>query len=222
MSHLSQTVGSAPSRAHTVIRSAYLLLAISMIPTVLAAWFGMGSPVTALLNGHPILSSVGFFASALLLGSLLKATKHTPLGVLFLMAFAGLNGMFIGPMLSHMLHNQVNGAQTIAVAAGGTGVVLVVMATLGTITRRDVSGLGSWLVAGLVALVVGLTANSVLGIRALDLALGVMGCVVFAGFITYGVNRAVRGGEDSAVALAFNLYLDVVNLFLSITRLLQD
>ena len=89
-------------------------------------------------------------------------------------------------------------------------------------TRRNLAGLGSWLFAGLIVVLLGSIANIFLGIHALELALGVVGSVVFAGYMLYDVNRAVTGGAASAVVVALELYLDCINFFLLILRMIED
>ncbi|WP_396329421.1 Bax inhibitor-1 family protein [Burkholderia anthina] len=222
MSNLSMTAGSTRSGSTIVARNAYLLLALSMIPTALAAWFGMGTGATTYMNAHPFITCGGYLGLSFLLVKLIHGTKDTPIGVMFLMVFAAVNGVLLGPILSHVLHNHVNGAQTIAVAAGSTAVVLAVMASIATVTRRNLAGLGSWLFAGLIVVLLGSIANIFLGIHALELALGVVGSVVFAGYMLYDVNRAVTGGAASAVVVALELYLDCINFFLLILRMIED
>lgn len=223
MSDLNLVINAARRDAsHTVLRNAYLLLALSMIPTALAAWFGMGSGFTVFSNTHPLIACAGFLIVGIGLTALISATKDSPLGVVFLLLFAAFSGFFISPVLTHVLHNSANGAQTLAVAAGGTGIVLVVMAIAATVTRRDLSGMGAWLSAGLTMLIVATFANLFLGIHALELALGTVACLVFAGYVLYDVNQAVRGGATNSIVVALNLYLDAINLFLSILRILED
>jgi len=221
MSNLSLSAGDSRTSS-TVLRNAYLLLALSMIPTALAAWFGMGSGFNEFSNAHPWIASASFLIVGIGLVVLICATRESLLGVVFLLLFAALEGIFLSPMLTHLLHNSVNGAQTLAVAAGGTGVVLVVMAIAASVTRSDLSGMGAWLSAGLAMLIVLTVANLFLGIHALELALGTVGCLVFAGYMLYDVNQAVQGGATNSIVVALNLYLDVINLFLSVLRLLGD
>src|ERR1700704_6403315 len=139
-------VAIAPE-AQKVLRNTYLLLALTMVPTVVGAWIGMAT--ASILTGSPILS---FF---LMLGAIIGLQfgiahfRNSVIGIGLLLLMTGLLGWFIGPLLNHAMAVQ-NGAQLVGYAAAGTGAVFFGMATIATVTKRDFSFMGKFLFVGMI------------------------------------------------------------------------
>jgi FtsH-binding integral membrane protein len=119
-------------------------------------------------------------------------------------------------------------AQTFfAVAAGFAGLSL-----WGYTTKRDLTGLGTFLIMGVVGLFVAMLINLFLRSPALNLAISAIGVLVFAGLTAYDTQKiksvyySVAGhGEamaKSAVIGALNLYIDFINLFLFLLRFMGN
>jgi hypothetical protein len=162
-----------------------------------------------------------------------------PLGLVFALSF-GLNrmsagtaqGLFwlyaalIGVQFSSLflVYTGVSIAQTFfAVAASFLGLSLY-----GYSTKRDLSGMGSFLIMGVVGIFVALLINIFLRSPALNLAISAIGVLVFAGLVAYDTQKikslyAVVAGNGEAMAKsavigALNLYIDFINLFLFLLR----
>ncbi|HST02365.1 MAG TPA: Bax inhibitor-1 family protein, partial [Usitatibacter sp.] len=105
-------------------------------------------------------------------------------------------------------------------ATGGTAVVFASMASLATIVKRDLSGMGKFLFVGAIVLLVAMIANIFLHLPALMIALSVIAIVIFSAFMLYDVNRIVTGGETNYVSATLNLYLDIYNVFTNLLALL--
>lgn len=127
-----------------------------------------------------------------------------------------------------LVYTGVSIAQTFfAVAAAFMGLSL-----WGYTTKRDLSGMGSFLIMGVVGIFVALLINLFLRSPALDLAVSAIGVLVFAGLVAYDTQKiksiyfAVAGhGEalaKTAVIGALNLYLDFINMFLFLLRFMGD
>src|SRR5690606_33937897 len=82
-----------------VLRNTYWLLALSLIPTVLGAAFGMYSGINQVMMGSPGLSAIIFLAGAFGLMFAIEKNKNSSLGVVLLLAFT----FFMGVMLSRLL-----------------------------------------------------------------------------------------------------------------------
>lgn len=102
------------------------------------------------------------------------------------------------------------------------------MALYGTVTKRDLSKLGSLLFMALIGLIIAGIVNIFLGNTMLDLAISALGVLIFVGITAYDAQRIkamLYGAEDNdttqkfAVLGALALYLDFINLFLHILRL---
>ena len=204
---------------HKVLRNTYMLLGLTMIPTVIGALLGM-SMNFSFMALHPIMGLVGMLAVMMGLFWGISANRNNGLGVVLLLAATGVFGLMLGPILQVAMHFR-NGAQLVGMAAGGTGVIFVSLATVATVSKRDFSFLGNFLFIGLVLLVVASLANLFFHIPAASLAISAIAVLIFSGFILFDVNRVVMGGETNYIMATLNLYLDIYNLFVNLLQLLM-
>ncbi len=107
------------------------------------------------------------------------------------------------------------------IAFGGTAGILSVMATIATVSRRDFSGMGTWLFAGLLVVIVGSLLNAFLHIPALYLVISVAAIAIFSGYILFDVQQIIKGGETNYITATLSIYLDVVNVFVNLLRLVS-
>jgi modulator of FtsH protease len=98
--------------------------------------------------------------------------------------------------------------------------VFAVMASIATTTKRDFSGMGSWLFAGVIVLLLAGVANIFLQMTVISIVFSVMAIGIFSAFILYDVQRIVNGGETNYISATLSIYLDVYNIFTSLLRLL--
>jgi modulator of FtsH protease len=199
-----------------VLRNTYWLLALSMIPTVAGAFLGVSMGV-ALFSG--ILGFVIFMAVAFGFMWAIEKNKDSGLGVALLLGFTFFMGLMLAPLLTHTL-NYSNGGSLIMTAFGGTAIVFAVMASIATTTKRDFSGMGSWLMAGVVVLLLAVVANIFLQMSVLSIVISILAIGIFSAFILYDVQRIVNGGETNYVTATLSIYLNVFNIFSSLLRLL--
>jgi modulator of FtsH protease len=214
--HYKYGAASTPATRHKVLRNTYWLLALSMVPTVLGAIIGVTMHVPVLRGGMGLLL---FFAIAFGFIYAIEKTKDSALGIAFLLGFTFFMGLMLTPLLTYTLR-FANGASLIMTAFGGTACVFAAMASIATVSKRDFSGLGSWLFAGVIVLLLAAVANVFLGITALQLVISVLAIVIFSAFILYDVQRIVNGGETNYISATLAIYLDVYNIFTSLLRLL--
>jgi modulator of FtsH protease len=205
--------------AGRVLRNTYMLLAITMVPTVIGAVAGANTNF-AFLRLYPIAAPLVMLA--VMIGLLFGVTRfrNSSVGVLLLLGFTFIAGWWLGPLLQVALGFR-NGPQLIGLAGGGTGVVMLVMAGIASRSKRDFSFLGNFLFVGLILLVVASIANLFFQIPALALAISTIAVFVFSLFILYDVSRVVNGGETNYVMAAMAIYLDIYNLFISLLQLLM-
>ena len=199
-----------------VLRNTFWLLALSMIPTVLGAFVGvtMGVPMPAGFMGFAIFMAIAFgFMYAI------EKTKESAVGVFVLLGFTFFMGLMLTPLLRHTL-GYSNGGSLIMTAFGGTAVVFAVMASIATTTKRDFSGMGTWLTAGAVVILLAIVANIFLQMPVLTIVISVLMIAVFSAFLLYDVQRVVHGGETNYITATLAIYLDVFNVFTALLRLL--
>lgn len=202
-----------------VLRNTYMLLGISMIPTVIGALIGM-SMNFAFMAQHPIMYTLVMFGVMMGLFFAIQANRNSSLGVVLLLALTGFMGLMLGPILQFALH-LANGGQIVGLAAGGTGAIFVALSLIASTSKRDFSFLGKFLMVGLVLLILASLANLFFHIPALALMLSAVGVLIFSGFILFDVNRIVNGGETNYVMATLSIYLDIYNLFINLLQLLM-
>jgi FtsH-binding integral membrane protein len=99
-------------------------------------------------------------------------------------------------------------------------VVFFAMATLASVIKRDLSGMGKFLFVGAIIVFVGFLVNFFLQSSALMLTLLVVCLGVFSAFMLYDIKRVIDGGETNYVSATLAIYLDIYNVFQSLLALL--
>ena len=113
-----------------------------------------------------------------------------------------------------------NGTSLIMTAFGGTAGVFFVMATLASVIKRDLSGMGKWLFAGALVIMVGAIINVFVGSGIGMMVLSTLAIGVFSLFMLFDLKRIVDGGETNYISATLALYLDIFNVFQSLLALL--
>jgi len=222
MNQSLQTPGYAGSGAlavdrNRVLRNTYWLLALSLLPTVLGAWVGLSTGIAQAMS--PGISLIVFLVGAFGLIYGIEKTKHSSTGVYLLLAFTFFMGLMLSRLLAMVLGFK-NGPSLVMTAFGGTAVIFFAMATLSTVIKRDLSGMGKFLFVGALVVFVGFLVNFFLQSSALMLTLLVVCLGVFSAFMLYDIKRVIDGGETNYVSATLAIYLDIYNVFQSLLALL--
>ncbi|MBB1600722.1 MULTISPECIES: Bax inhibitor-1/YccA family protein [unclassified Variovorax] len=200
-----------------VLRNTYWLLALSLLPTVLGAWLGVSTGITRSLSG-------GFGLMVFMVGAFgfmfaIEKTKNSAAGVPVLLAFTFFMGLMLSRLIAMVLGFK-NGSELIMTAFGGTAGVFFVMASLATVIKRDLSGMGKWLFVGAMVLMIGAVINVFVGSSAGMLAISVAAIGIFSAFMLYDLKQIMDGGETNYISATLALYLDLFNVFQSLLALL--
>lgn len=142
------------------------------------------------------------------------------LNLILLFAFTFISGLTISAVID--AYAAVGKETAVAEALTLTGVLAVGLGMYAWTTRRNLSRLGPILFVGLLTLVVASIFSIFFSSGLLSFAIGVGGVVIFSGYILYDVQR-IKYTENSlaaAILLTVSLYLDIINLFLSLLRIL--
>ena len=209
--------GSLVADRNSVLRNTYWLLALSMVPTVLGAWIGVASGITAMMGNG--LSTILFLAGAFGFMYAIEKTKESSTGVFVLLGFTFFMGLMLARMLAMILGFK-NGSSLIMTAFGGTAAVFFGMATLATVIKRDLSSMGKFLFIGALILLVAGVVNIFLQSSALMLTLSVLAIVIFSGFMLFDIKRVIDGGETNYISATLAIYLDIYNVFQSLLAIL--
>ena len=200
-----------------VLRNTYWLLALSLVPTVLGAWLGVATGITRALNGG--LGLMVFLGGAFAFMYAIEKTKESAAGVGVLLGFTFFMGLMLSRLIVAVLHFK-NGPGLVMTAFGGTAGVFLVMASLSTVIKRDLSGMAKWLFAGAVILMIGGIVNVFVGSSLGMLVISTMAIGIFSLYMLYDLKQIVDGGETNYISATLALYLDLFNIFQSLLVLL--
>ena len=146
--------------------------------------------------------------------------------VIMFLGYAALNGATLSLVL--MAYTGASVARVFFITAGAYGA----MAAIGVTTKKDLTSMGSFLMMGVIALFLAMIVNMFVHSGPLDMAISVIGVLVFAGLTAFDIQRFKRAGYmgfadkeaagRAAIMGALNLYLDFVNMLLFMLRLFGD
>jgi FtsH-binding integral membrane protein len=230
-------VVDAGLRAYMIRVYNYMAAAVAL--TGIVAWMTFNAAVTTNAAGGLVLTSFGqmiFGGPAVIV--LLLAT----LGLVFFISFRIQHLQFGTALTLFMLYAGLLGVMLSSIFLAYTGasitrVFFISAASFGALslwgytTQRDLSGMGSFMIMGLFGIIIASLVNLFLKSSGLDWAISVIGVLVFAGLTAYDTQRIKEmydANDDGtvsgrkAVMGALSLYLDFINLFMMLLRLLGD
>ena len=211
------------AQRNRVLRNTYWLLALSLVPTVLGAWLGMATGIGYAFTGW--LRLVVFLGGAFAFMWAIQKNRNSGAGVALLLGFTFFMGVMLSSLLGFVL-GMKNGEAVVMTAVGGTAGVFAVMATLASVIKRDLSGLGRWLAVGAAITFVGFIACGLLAMfsssASLPLLMGLcaLSIIVFSLYMLYDIKQIIDGGETNYVMATLELYLDIHTVFQSLLVLL--
>ena len=183
----------------------------------LGAWLGVSTGLHVAFSG--ILGMVLFLAVAFGFMYAIERTKDSAAGVGVLLAFTFFMGLMMSGLISAVLGFR-NGPQLIITAFGGTAGVFFVMASLATVIKRDLSGMGQWLFIGVIGLMVASIINAFVGSTVGMMVISTLAIIIFSAFMLFDIRRVVDGGETNYITATLAIYLDIINVFQNLLALL--
>ena len=200
-----------------VLRNTYWLLALSLLPTVLGAWLGVSTGITKSLSGG--LGLIVFLGGAFGFIYAIEKTKNSAAGVPVLLAFTFFMGLMLSRLIAQVLGFK-NGSELVMTAFGGTAGIFFVMASLASVIKRDLSGMGKWLMVGALVLMVGGIINVFVGSSVGMTVMCMMAIGIFSAYLLYDLKQIIDGGETNYISATLAVYLDLFNIFQSLLALL--
>ncbi len=208
----------------------YGLMSVGMLLTGGVAWaVGTNDAMVAAIFGTPLKWVVMFaplimvFAFGALINRLSVAAAQ-----LFFYAYAAMMGLSLAFIFA--VYTQTSIAQTFLV----TAIAFAGLSLYGYVTKRDLSAFGTFLMMGLIGLIVASIVNIFLASSALAFAISVIGVLIFAGLTAWDtqsikndyIAHAQMGDSDwlgkSAIMGALRLYLDFINLFMFLLQFMGN
>jgi FtsH-binding integral membrane protein len=212
------------------LRGVYLWMTIGLAATALSSLIVMNSAtILYALYTTPVLLYGLLFAElglVIVLVAALPRLSASTATALFIV-YSLMTGVTLAPVVT--LYTEASVAAAFFTCAG----MFSAMSVYGLVTKRDLTGLGSFMMMGLVGLIIAMIVNIFLESSALGFAVNVIGVIIFTGLTAYDTQKLRVMGEsapmDDATAIrrgtimgALTLYLDFINLFLMLLRLFGD
>ena len=174
----------------------------------------------------PALGQVGFWVALIggliIIFALRAARDVAPLNLILLCVFGALEGVVLGQVLE--LYVSEGLSLIVFQAAGATAVAALAAGFVGYTTRRNLAGLGGFLMIALVIVIVASVIGLFIQAPLLWTAISAVSAILFSAFLVYDLNRVARtqgATEGQAIMLAVSVYLDIYNLFLDLLTLLS-
>ena len=206
--------------------SIYNYMASAVLLTGIVALVSASSGLTLAIAGTPLMWVVMLAPLAFVLAmsfGLNKMSKST-LNILF-WAYATVMGLSLSTIF------LVYTGESIAVTFFATAGAFAGLSLFGYTTKKDLSGFGSFLIMGVVGLIIAGLVNLFLQSSAMSFVISGLGVLIFAGLTAYNTQRLkeeyahLRGTEYIGKAVimgALNLYLDFINMFTFLLRFLGN
>lgn len=190
----------------------YGLLSLTLMVSAVASYYGMHSTLVA---QHPWMVMIGAFV---LLFTTQAASREPIIGVPMIFLFSAAMGAMVGPSIALYL-KMPDGPTIVSEALGTTTVMFIGLSLYATLTRRDYSHIGGFLITGLiVGILVSLLNMFMLHLPALQSALAGVFALVFSGLIVFDTQRMMQSGGN-AIQIVMGLYLDIINLFMALLQI---
>ena len=218
----------------------YNYMAIGVALTGVVAWFTFNAAVVQGAGGN--ITGLTAFGQTLFGGPMMWVVMLAPLALVFFLSFriqnlqagtarllffvyAGLVGLSLATIFMVYTHTSVTRVFFISAASFGA------LSLYGYTTQRSLSAMGSFLIMGLFGLIIASLVNIFLQSSGMSFVISAVGVLIFAGLTAYdtqNIKEMYDGSDDAntggrkAVMGALTLYLDFINLFMMLLRLLGD
>ena len=210
------TIARTGEERATLVRRTYALVFVSVLFTIAGAMFALSQPrILQAVAAHPIIAAIATFAPLLFA---MRAREAFPANIGLVLLFTFAEGVFISPLLYVYGQQQPGLITQAAMLTIGSFAVLTGYAF---VSRRDFSAWGSFFAVGLWVLIGVSLLNLFFRNPAMDLWLAGVTVLVFSGLLVFDTWR-IRNvyGPNEYVAAAVQIYLDLLNLFLAMLRIL--
>lgn len=199
---------------HSVLRNTYFLLSLTLLFSAAMAGVAMKTNAAPL---NFIIQLVGMFG----LLFLTMALRNSIWGVISIFAFTGFTGYTLGPVMNAYLTEFSNGSQLIFTSLGATGIIFVALSGYVLTTKKDFSFMGGFLFIALLGAILLSLAGMIFNLPMMQIVISGVFVMIFSGYILYNTSQILHNGETNYIMATISLYLDILNLFLSLLRILS-
>ena len=196
-------------------------IALSAIVSALMLTTFQDLLVQLMLNARIWLIVTGIVEVTLVIFASGLAAKNSPATLPIFLLYSAVNGFSLSFIVSLYLPG------TVLTAFISSAALFFVMAIVGVVIKKDLSGIGRALIAALFGLILAMVVNIFLNSDLMDYIISIIMVLVFSGLIAWDNQKIRYVYEESdgqvttgwAISLALSLYLDFINLFLSFLRI---
>jgi len=226
-----QTTADARASAVSVyMNQVYMWMTLGLGLTALVAWQTASSPAALqFIFGNPLII-IGLIIAQLGIVIALSAAVHrfsASMATGMFLFYSCLTGVTLSSIFIVYTTGSIANAFLVAAATFGA------MSVYGTVTKRDLSGWGSFLFMGLIGVLIAMVVNIFLQSAMMDFVISGIGVLVFTGLTAYDTQKLRQFGMNAplddpaalrrgAIMGALTLYLDFINLFLMLLRLMGN
>ena len=209
--------GGVVTSQNRVLRNTYLLLAVTMVPTIAGAALGVSLGFKGFgpwwMNLMVLIGAVMGFTYGI------ERTKNSGAGVALLLAFTLFMGFWLSVLLGRVLALK-DGATLIAYAFGGTALIFAGMAAIAGNIKTSLTGMSKFLWIGFCVILLAAIGGIVLQMPALMIACSVLFIGLFSAWIVYDINQIMMGGETNYISATMSIYINLFNIFSNLLSLL--
>ncbi len=195
------------------VKTTYKFFAGSLLLATIGALLG-------LMNFQAVVQYkwVFFIAEIAALFGLMFSKSKPGLNLFMLFAFTSLSGVTLVPLLGMVIAKAGLGA--IWQALGMTTIVFGLMSVYALKTKNDLANMGKMLFIALIVVLVCSLINLFLGSPMFQVVIAGASAILFSLYIAYDTQNIVKGMYDSPIDAAVDLYLDFLNVFISILQII--
>ncbi|WQR99701.1 Bax inhibitor-1/YccA family protein [Helicobacter pylori] len=195
------------------VKTTYKFFAGSLLLATIGALLG-------LMNFQAVVQYkwVFFIAEIAALFGLMFSKSKPGLNLFMLFAFTSLSGVTLVPLLGMVIAKAGLGA--VWQALGMTTIVFGLMSVYALKTKNDLANMGKMLFIALIVVLVCSLINLFLGSPMFQVVIAGASTILFSLYIAYDTQNIVKGMYDSPIDAAVSLYLDFLNVFISILQII--
>ncbi len=209
---LSQSVPSS-TEVNRVLRNTYFMLSLTLLCSAIFAGISMR------LNGA-FFSPILFLVVILGFPFALQALKNSVWGIVLTFVYTAFMGWAIGPLLNMYIHNFSNGSQLIMMALGGTGLIFLGLSAIALNPNRNFFKLAPFIFVGAIVALVLMLIGFFIQAPAFQIMVSMIFALLSGAIILFETNSIIHGGERNYLIATVNLYVSILNIFLTLLRVL--
>ncbi|EHJ53244.1 Bax inhibitor-1/YccA family protein [Streptococcus macacae] len=213
------------SRISSFFAKIYGLVGIGVALSALVSYlmlYAFWENTVALISNSPWIYYLAIFGElGLVIAASSAARRNSTAALPLFLVYSALNGFTLSFIIARYTQT------TVLQAFISSALVFFVMALVGVTVKKDLSGMAKALIAAVVGIIIASVVNLFIGSGGLSYIISIVTVLIFSGLVAYD-NQLIKrvydynGGhvEDGwAVSMALNLYLDFINIFISLLRI---